>query len=79
MDGATPPADVVCANLTADVTVPLLPALVGATCRRLILSGILETQVELVRSRLGELGLGGGEVTREGEWVAITVSVNAEG
>ena len=36
-DDATLSADCVCANLTADVIVPLLPALVGPTCWQLIL------------------------------------------
>jgi ribosomal protein L11 methyltransferase len=66
-------ADLVCANLTADVIVPLLPALVGATCGRLVLSGILETQAEMVRARLRELGVERCEVTRDGEWVAMTI------
>ncbi|MDT5263019.1 MAG: ribosomal protein methyltransferase [Acidobacteriota bacterium] len=66
-------ADLVCANLTADVILPLLPALVGATCGRLILSGILETQAEQVRARLRELGFDHCEVTQDGEWVAMTI------
>jgi ribosomal protein L11 methyltransferase len=73
VDERTASADVVCANLTADVIVPLLPALVGATCGRLILSGILETQEEFVRSSLRRLGLESFEVAREGEWVAVVV------
>jgi ribosomal protein L11 methyltransferase len=73
IDETTASADVVCANLTADVILPLLPALRGAACVRLILSGILETQTEAVLARLGELGAADAEVTRDGEWVAITV------
>ncbi|HVF66989.1 MAG TPA: 50S ribosomal protein L11 methyltransferase, partial [Pyrinomonadaceae bacterium] len=73
VDDSTPSADVVCANLTADVILPLLPALTAATCGRLILSGILDTQAEQVRARLLELGAEDCEVTRDGEWVAITV------
>ena len=73
VDDSTPSADVVCANLTADVILPLLPALTAATCGRLILSGILDTQAEGVRARLLELGAEDCEVTRDGEWVAITV------
>jgi len=73
VDDATPSADCVCANLTADVILPLLPALVGATCGRLILSGILETQIDPVRARLRELGIEHCEVTREGEWVAVII------
>ncbi|HEV7891215.1 MAG TPA: 50S ribosomal protein L11 methyltransferase [Pyrinomonadaceae bacterium] len=73
VDDSTSSADVVCANLTADVILPLLPALTAATCGRLILSGILDTQAEQVRARLLELGAEDLEVTRDGEWVAITV------
>lgn len=71
---ATASADLVCANLTADVIVPLLPALVGVTCGRLILSGILDSQTELVRQHLNELGVTNPcEVATDGEWVAIIV------
>jgi ribosomal protein L11 methyltransferase len=73
VDAATASADMVCANLTADVILPLLPALAGATCGRLILSGILSTQADEVRARLRELGFEDCEVTQEGEWVALTV------
>ena len=65
--------DCVCANLTADVILPLLPALIGATCGRLILSGILDTQAHSVRARLAELGAGDTETVADGEWVAIIV------
>lgn len=71
---ATASADLVCANLTADVIVPLLPALINATCGRLILSGILDSQTEWVTERLHELGLTNPlEVASDGEWVAIIV------
>jgi ribosomal protein L11 methyltransferase len=77
---ATPRADVTCANLTADVIVPLLPALVASAGARLILSGILDTQADRVLSRLLELGFDDYEITQEGEWVAITIqkTMNAE-
>jgi ribosomal protein L11 methyltransferase len=73
VDETTPSADFVCANLTADVIIALLPALAGATCGRLVLSGILATQADSVRSRLRELGVSDCEVTHEGEWVAMVV------
>jgi len=73
VNDSTASADLVCANLTADVILPLLPALLGATCGRLVLSGILTTQAEEVSARLVELGAAGYEVTRDGEWIAITV------
>jgi len=70
---ATEPAEVVCANLTADVIIPLLPSLTAVARGRLILSGVLETQAEGVLLSLGGLGAEAREVTRDGEWVAITV------
>ena len=71
---ATISADTVCANLTAAVIAPLLPALVGATCGRLILSGILDSQAEMIRTRLHELGINRiTEIAADGEWVAIII------
>jgi ribosomal protein L11 methyltransferase len=69
----TESAGMVCANLTAPVIVELLPALIGATCGRLILSGILDSQIEMVRSRLLELGVIDLEIDQDGEWVSIIV------
>ena len=71
VEEATAPAEVTCANLTADVIVPLLPALLQATRSRLILSGILDTQADWVVTRLRELGIPEHVITREGEWVSI--------
>ena len=73
VDDTTLSADLVCANLTADVILPLLPALLGATCGRLVLSGILATQAAQVAARLNELGVGDYEIINDGEWVAITI------
>jgi ribosomal protein L11 methyltransferase len=74
IEETTASANLVCANLTADVILPLLPALIGATCGRLILSGILESQTELVVSHLYKLGITQPpEVITDGEWIAIIV------
>ena len=73
VEETTASADFVCANLTADVIIPLLPALLGVTCGRLVLSGILRTQAAEVHARLVELAAAGYELTGEGEWVAITI------
>ncbi|MDT5272288.1 MAG: ribosomal protein methyltransferase, partial [Acidobacteriota bacterium] len=73
VDDTTQSADLVCANLTADVILPLLPALLGATCGRLVLSGILATQAAQVAARLNELGVGDYEIINDGEWVAFIV------
>ncbi|MBA2341065.1 MAG: 50S ribosomal protein L11 methyltransferase [Pyrinomonadaceae bacterium] len=68
-------SDCVCANLTADVIVPLLPALTSATCGRLILSGILDTQIDTVLGALRKLGYESArcEVVRDGEWASVVV------
>ncbi|MFL6227636.1 MAG: 50S ribosomal protein L11 methyltransferase [Pyrinomonadaceae bacterium] len=70
---ATASADFVCANLTADVILPLLSALLGATCGRLVLSGILATQSQLVGDALHRLGVNNFETRTAGEWIAIII------
>ena len=69
----TASADLVCANLTAPVIVDLLPLLLGATCGRLVLSGILDSQVELVEARVQQLGSAIVESQQDGEWCALVV------
>lgn len=75
VDGSgTASADCVCANLTAIDIVQLLPALLDATCGRLILSGILDSQLDMVVMRLRELGIAEPlECTSDGEWISIVV------
>jgi ribosomal protein L11 methyltransferase len=73
VDEQTQSADLVCANLTAPVIVELLPALLGATCGRLVLSGILDSQIELVESRLLELGATTFQIDQDGEWIALVI------
>jgi len=73
VDEQTQSADLVCANLTAPAIVDLLPSLLGATCGRLVLSGILDSQLELVQARLLELGAASSETGDDGEWVALVV------
>lgn len=73
VDLATASADLVCANLTADVIVPMLPVLVSLTCGKLILSGILETQIEMVQAGLHAVGISEFEIVQDGEWVSLIV------
>jgi ribosomal protein L11 methyltransferase len=74
VDETTASADFVCANLTADVIVSILPQLIGATCGRLALSGILDVQLEALRARLQESGVSEPlEIMSDGEWVALIV------
>ncbi|HWF90025.1 MAG TPA: 50S ribosomal protein L11 methyltransferase [Pyrinomonadaceae bacterium] len=72
IDDSTASADLV-ANLTANVISELIPTLVGVTCGKLILSGILETQIEMVRAALHDCGIDEFEVMQDGEWVALIV------
>ncbi|HEY0365679.1 MAG TPA: 50S ribosomal protein L11 methyltransferase [Pyrinomonadaceae bacterium] len=73
IDDSTASADFVCANLTADVITGIMPTLVGVTCGKLILSGILDTQVEMVRASLHESGIDDFEIMQDGEWVSLIV------
>jgi ribosomal protein L11 methyltransferase len=69
----TSSADFICANLTADVIAPMLPTLVALSCGRLVLSGILETQIDGIVEQLGQLAITDVDTARDGEWVAIIV------
>jgi len=73
VDEQTPSADLVSANLTAPLIVELLPMLLGVSCGRLILSGILDSQIEMVQSRLLELGAADLEISNDREWISIVV------
>ena len=73
IDDTTASADLVCANLTADVIAHMLPALIGATCGKLILSGILETQIDMVQAGLHACGVNDFDVAQDGEWVAFII------
>ena len=70
----TSSADLVCANLTADVIATMLPSLVSVTCGHLVLSGILDAQLEALRVRMLECGVSDPcEIMQDGEWIAIIV------
>lgn len=73
IDEQTSSADFICANLTADVIARMLPTLVALSCGRLVLSGILESQIEDIMGQLGQLAITNAEIMRDGEWVAIIV------
>jgi ribosomal protein L11 methylase PrmA len=45
----------------------------GVTCGKLILSGILDTQLDMVQASLHENGIDDFEITQDGEWVALIV------
>jgi ribosomal protein L11 methyltransferase len=64
--------DCVCANLTTETILEFLPALIGTTCGRLILSGILATEVDKVIDALRARGITNPvETMFDGEWACI--------
>src|ERR1043166_1540740 len=73
VDESTASADLVCANLTADVIAQMLPTLVGLSCGKLILSGILEKQVDMAQGGLHACGIDEFEAVQDGEWVALII------
>ena len=74
VEETTASADFVCANLTTDVIAAMLPSLISVTCGHMILSGILDTQVEAVEARLQECGVSTPcEIMQDGEWVAVII------
>ena len=73
IEESTASADLVCANLTADTITQIMPSLVGVTCGKLVLSGILETQIEMVQAGLHDNGIDEFEIEQDGEWVALIV------
>jgi ribosomal protein L11 methylase PrmA len=73
IDENTPKFDFVCANLTADVIVPILPLLVEKFNKFLVLSGILKDQEDLVVSELKKLNVGNHKIEQDGEWISIEI------
>lgn len=67
----TPRFDFVCANLTADVIVPLLPLLVEKFKKVLVLSGILKEQETLVTGELEKFQISDFKIETDGEWISI--------
>ncbi len=67
--------DFVCANLTADVIIPILPLLISKTRKTLVLSGILAEQEESVVNKLPAELDDSYSISRAGEWVSMKVRV----
>jgi ribosomal protein L11 methyltransferase len=71
----TPAADFVCANLTIDVILPLLPLLISKTRRILLLSGILAEQEPQIIDALAGHGFPAPEIGRKGEWISVLAAI----
>ncbi len=69
----TPDFDFVCANLTADVILPLLPLLIEKTKKTLVLSGILKEQESLIVSELQKFGIEKPKIKCSGEWISMLI------
>ncbi len=65
--------DFVCANLTADVIVPLLPLLLEKSKRVLILSGILNEQKDFMMAKLKDYEIENPEIESLGEWISVLI------
>jgi len=65
--------DFVCANLTADVILPILPLLIEKTKQILVLSGILKEQENLIVEELKKLQITNYKIETDGEWISLQV------
>ncbi len=65
--------DFVCANVTADVIIPMLSLLIGKSKKILVLSGILVEQEEKVLAELEKYGIENSMVATDGEWISVVV------
>jgi ribosomal protein L11 methylase PrmA len=74
----TPAFDFVCANLTLDVILPILPLLIRKARKTLVLSGILADQKPEIVARLAELGIADSEIRDAGEWIRVMVRMRSE-
>lgn len=74
IDAETPRFDFVCANLTIDVIVPILPLLVEKSKRILVLSGILQEQENEIVEELKKLQISDYKIETLGMWISVTVS-----
>jgi len=69
----SPEFDFVCANLTADVIVPLLPLLVEKSKHILLLSGILKEQENLIVEELKKFEIENPKIETDGEWISVLI------
>ncbi len=70
---ATPVFDFVCANLTIDVIVPILPMLIDKTKSILLLSGVLAEQESVITTELLKFYISNFEITKAGEWISALI------
>lgn len=76
IDYDTPAFDFVCANLTIDVIVPILPTLLAKAKQLLVLSGILVEQKAIIADELQKFEISDVKFEIKGEWIAIVISMD---
>ena len=69
-----PAVDFVCANLTLDVILPILPGLLAKAKKFLVLSGILIEQEKSLQTEIRRLAVKNVKIVRDGEWIAAIIS-----
>jgi ribosomal protein L11 methyltransferase len=79
INDATPAFDVVCANLTLDVIVALLPLLITKARRSLILSGILADQQGEITAHLAKFDISNFKFEIAGEWLCVLIDKRRQG
>lgn len=67
------PYDFVCANITIDVIVPILPLLLDKSKRVLILSGILKEQEDIIVSELKNFDIKNPKIDFLGDWISVLI------
>jgi ribosomal protein L11 methyltransferase len=73
IDENTDEFDFVCANLTADVILPILSLLVEKAKRKIVLSGILKQQENSITEKLNELETTNFKIQSDGEWISVLI------
>ncbi len=74
IDAGTPVFDFVCANLTIDVIVPILPLLTDKFRKTLLLSGILVPQRSIIEKELKKLQISNFKFETAGEWISVIIT-----
>ena len=75
IDKTTTSFDIVAANLTVDVIIPLLPVLLSKARKFLLLSGILAEQQQEIFEQLEANGIEAADIQQYGEWISVLVKI----
>jgi ribosomal protein L11 methyltransferase len=73
IDEETPKFDFVCANITIDVIIPILPQLLEKAEKILALSGILKEQENQIVTELEKFEIKNPKIETSGEWISVII------